>query len=32
LVIDNIDQKPALAEDQLLKLGSAAVTEEQGKR
>ena len=32
LVIDNIDQKPELAEDQLLKLGSTAVTEEQGKR
>jgi ketosteroid isomerase-like protein len=32
LFIDNIDQKPELAEDQLLKLGSTAVTEEQGKR
>jgi hypothetical protein len=32
LVIDNIDQKPELAEDQLLKLGVTAMAEEGDKR
>jgi ketosteroid isomerase-like protein len=32
LVIDNIDQKPELAEDQLLKLSATAVAEERDKR
>ena len=32
LFIDNIDQKPELAEDQLTKLGATVVAEEQDKR